>query len=131
MFVFVSNVFVFMFSREKRFLFFLAKGFGVAKVRAAAMERLCASSAEVCTLRIALMMKGLRPCRRSRGNRKKCTKSPSIILPLELIILPEGLLFPASFLEPYMVGYTVPYMEPSISPSAIMEAAEGRLHHGG
>ena len=30
-----------------------------------------------------------------------------------------------------MVGYIVPYMEPSISPSTIMEAAFGRLHNSG
>ena len=30
-----------------------------------------------------------------------------------------------------MVGYVVPYMEPSISPSTIMEAAFGRLHNSG
>ena len=30
-----------------------------------------------------------------------------------------------------MLGYIVPYMEPSISPSTNMEAAFGRLHNSG
>ena len=60
------------------------------------------------------------------------TKSPTIILPPELIILPEGLLFRAPFSEPYMLGFVAPYMEPSISPpTTVVEAAEGRLHIGG
>ena len=55
----------------------------------------------------------------------------TIILPLELIILPEGLLFRAPFSEPYMLGYVAPYMEPSVSTSTNMEAAFGRLHNSG
>ena len=36
-----------------------------------------------------------------------------------------------TFLEPDMVGYIGPYMEPLISPSTNMEAAFGRLHNSG
>ena len=61
----------------------------------------------------------------------KTTKGRTIILPPELIILPEGFLFRAPFSEPYMLGYVAPYMEPSISPSTNMEAAFGRLHNSG
>ena len=50
------------------------------------------------------------------------TKGPTIMLPPELTILPEGLLFRAPFPEPYMLGYIVPYMEPSISPSTTMDS---------
>ena len=63
-------------------------------------------------------------------NQKKY-KGPTIMLPPELIILPEGLLFRAPFSEPYMLGYFAPYMESSISPSTNMEAAFGRLHNSG
>ena len=73
------------------------------------------------------------------------TKGSATILPPNLTILPEGFLFWAPFAEPYMLGYIVPYMETSISPSTTMDsatvgrapkgrltvvAAEGRLHIG-
>ena len=34
-------------------------------------------------------------------------------------------------MEPDLVGYIVPYMEPPISPTTNMEAAFGRLHYNG
>ena len=61
----------------------------------------------------------------------KAARSCSIILPLKLRILPEGSIISAPFLEPAMLGYTVPDMEPPISPCTTTEAAEGRLHIGG
>ena len=87
-----------------------------------------------------------------RNNELKCSKL-SIVLPLNIwsIILPGGLSISAPLLEPDIVGYIVPYMEPPISPylailqygfhntgagaegarPTVVEAAEGRLHIGG
>ena len=53
----------------------------------------------------------------------QCNKGRTIILPPELIFLPEGL-FQAPFSEPYMLGYIAPHMAPKVVPEIIILSEE-------